>query len=211
MFLSNPESLNPFTLILATAPINPELLSRISAHASAVQIPVFYIHSVGFLSSFSVQLPSAFPIVDTHPDPETISDLRLLTPWPALLEFTKSKTQGFDTLNDQDHGHVPWAVLLLYYLEDWKASHGGQAPQNYKEKTAFRDLVSRGARTNTAEGGEENFDEAVAAVLKSLNPAVPNSSVREIFEAPECQSLTATVWRLFFFIISHFHTLVHPF
>lgn len=131
--------------------------------------------------------------MDTHPDPVTVSDLRLLAPWPALLELAKTKTEGLQEMSHDAHGHVPWALLLLHYLEHWKASHDGQVPQNYKDKTAFRDLVAKGARTNNAEGGEENFDEAVGAVLKSLNPPTANSNVREIFDAPECQNLTAEV------------------
>jgi amyloid beta precursor protein binding protein 1 len=59
-------------------------------------------------------------------------------------------------------------------------------PETYKEKTEFRSIVSQAARTDTPEGSEENFDEAVAAVLKSLNPPQPSSAVKEIFTSPEC-------------------------
>ncbi len=86
----------------------------------------------------------------------------------------------------EDHGHVPWVALLLHFLEEWKKTHNGEVPQNYKEKTEFRSTVSQAARTNNPEGGEENFDEAVAAVLKSLNPPQASSAVKEIFAAPEC-------------------------
>lgn len=85
-----------------------------------------------------------------------------------------------------DHGHIPYIALLLHHLEEWKAAHDGNVPQNYKDKTAFRDLVKHAARTDNPEGGEENFDEAVSAVLKTLNPPEPNSSVKAIFKAPEC-------------------------
>lgn len=89
-------------------------------------------------------------------------------------------------MKPEDHGHVPYIALLLHFLEEWKKSHDGEVPQSYKEKTEFRTTVSQAARTNTAEGGEENFDEAVAAVLKSLNPPQAGSAVKEIFTAPEC-------------------------
>jgi amyloid beta precursor protein binding protein 1 len=89
-------------------------------------------------------------------------------------------------MSPDDHGHVPYLALLLHYLEEWKKTHDGKVPQNYKEKTEFRATLSQAARTNNPEGGEENFDEAVAAVLKSLNPPEASSSVKEIFTAPEC-------------------------
>lgn len=181
-----PDALRPYTLIIATAPVRTELLAKLSDHASAALIPLFYVHSVGFYSHFSVHLPPAFPIVDTHPGPETITDLRLLKPWPELLQFAEEKTANLENMSPEDHGHVPYLALLLHYLEEWKKTHNGEAPQNYKEKTEFRTTVSKAARTNNPEGGEENFDEAVAAVLKSLNPPQPSSAVQEIFTAPEC-------------------------
>ena len=99
-------------------------------------------------------------------------------------------TSDLETLSDHEHGHVPYLLLLLHYLEHWKHSHDGKAPSTYKEKTDFRDLVRQGARTGTAEGGEENYDEAIAAVLKSLNPPTLTTAVREVFEADECRNLT---------------------
>ncbi|KAF2492193.1 hypothetical protein BU16DRAFT_491642 [Lophium mytilinum] len=190
-FILKADALKPYTLILVTAPIAQELLSKLSANAETAAIPTFYIHCTGFYSHFSIHLPPAFPIVDTHPDPETTTDLRLLAPWPELSQYTAEKTKGLTEMNHHDHGHVPYLCLLLYYLEEWKKTHDGKVPQNYKEKTAFRQTVAQGARSDNAEGGEENYDEAVAAVLKSLNPAEVKSSVKEVFNAPECKLLTA--------------------
>ncbi|OCK83679.1 hypothetical protein K432DRAFT_423190 [Lepidopterella palustris CBS 459.81] len=200
-FLSKPIALKPYTLILVTAPINPQLLSKLSANAATFQIPTFYIHCIGFYSQFSIHLPPAFPIVDTHPDPESTSDLRLLTPWPELSQFATEKTKGLQEMSHHDHGHVPYICLLLHYLEEWKSTHDGQVPQNYKDKTAFKASVAQGERRNNPEGGEENYDEAVAAVLKSLNPTSISSAVRDVFEAPECKSLTPETSG--FWIIAH--------
>ncbi|KAH7069015.1 NEDD8-activating enzyme E1 regulatory subunit [Paraphoma chrysanthemicola] len=179
-------ALQPYTLIIATAPIQPELLAKLADHASAALIPLFYVHSIGFYSHFSIHLPPAYPIVDTHPSPETTQDLRLLRPWPELLQYAEAKTANIDNMSAEDHGHVPYVALLLHYLEEWKKQHDGKVPDNYKEKTEFRSIVSQATRTDSPEGGEENFEEAVAAVLKSLNPPQPSSDVKEIFTAPEC-------------------------
>lgn len=86
----------------------------------------------------------------------------------------------------QEKAHIPWVCLILRYLEKWKETHAGKVPETYKEKTEFRSLVRSG------DPHEENFDEACAAVLKSLNPPTPSSSVREILSAPETSSLDAT-------------------
>lgn len=96
-------------------------------------------------------------------------------------------------MDTEAHGHVPYVALLLYYLEEWKKGHDGKVPSVYKEKNEFRDLVRRGMRTDTPEGSEENYDEAMAAVLKSLNEPTPSSGVKEVLNAEECKNLTLYV------------------
>jgi amyloid beta precursor protein binding protein 1 len=180
------DALAPYTLVLIAAPLDHALFAHLETHIRAHQIPTFYLHSLGFYSHFSLYLPAAFPIVDTHPDPTAITDLRLLQPWPALSEFAKQKTENMDKMNGEEFAHIPYVCLLLHYLEEWKAKHDGKVPQTYKEKTAFRDFVRSGS------GTEENFDEACAAVLKSLNPPSIPSAVREILTAPEATAVDAS-------------------
>jgi amyloid beta precursor protein binding protein 1 len=139
--------------------------------------------------------------VDTHPSPETTDDLRLLKPWPELLEYAAEKTTNLEAMAEDDHGHVPYIALLLHYLEEWKKEHDGQVPTTYKDMTAFRTNVSKAARTNNPEGGEENYDEAVAAAFKSLNSPEPSSAVKEIFRAPEC--ILVTQQSASFWVIAH--------
>jgi amyloid beta precursor protein binding protein 1 len=91
-----------------------------------------------------------------------------------------------DKMNGEEFAHIPYLCLLLHYLEEWKTQHDGKLPETYKEKSAFREEVRKGS------GTEENFDEAYAAVLKSLNPPSLPSTVREILNAPEARKLSAT-------------------
>jgi amyloid beta precursor protein binding protein 1 len=126
----------------------------IQKHASALNIPLFYFHSVGYYAHFSVQLPRAFPIVDTHPDSTAIDDLRVLKPWPELLEFSQEKTNGVESMSAHDKGHIPYVCLLLHYVNKWMAENDGKLPEAYKDKTAVRNMIR-------ADGGdEENFEEA---------------------------------------------------
>jgi amyloid beta precursor protein binding protein 1 len=192
-----PLDLTPYTLVLYTSAAAKEpSLKYIASSCRSAQIPLFYIRSVGFYGSFAAQLPPCFPVVDTHPDPESTSDLRLLKPWPALVEYASRKSRDLDKMDDHEHGHVPYLVLLLHYLEAWKEGHEGRVPSNYKEKNEFRALVREGMRTKNAEGGEENFEEAIGAVLKNLNDPAPSSAVTALFEAPEVTALATTVrWK----------------
>ncbi|KAE8377008.1 hypothetical protein BDV26DRAFT_264481 [Aspergillus bertholletiae] len=183
----DPGFLAQHRLVLVSGPMKRPSLDALCKAASELNIPVLYTRSVGFYSTFSLQLPSLFPIVETHPDPETTQDLRLLNPWPELAEAA-SRIGDLEVLDDHQHGHVPYLLLLLHYLGKWKDAHNGNFPSNYKEKSEFREMVRSSARTSNPEGGEENYDEAVAAVLKSLNPFSLRSSTREIFEMEECKN-----------------------
>ncbi|PMD30566.1 hypothetical protein L207DRAFT_520062 [Hyaloscypha variabilis F] len=183
-----------FTMILYTAPITRARMELVLKYGQQRNVPVISIHSAGFYSYFHINLPGNFPIVDTHPDSTATTDLRLLTPWKELSHFAASLTDNIQSLSAHEHGHIPYVALLLHYLAKWKEEHG-TLPSTYKEKTAFRSRVASGARTDTPEGGEENFDEAVAAVLKTISsPGLP-SSVREVFDyTPNKMESTASFW-----------------
>ncbi|KAI4281293.1 MAG: hypothetical protein L6R35_005682 [Caloplaca aegaea] len=210
-FLLDPNVLEKYSLILFVAPSghSTNSLDTVSTYCAGKGIPLFYIHSLGLYSHFSLQLPDSFPIIDTHPDPASTQDLRLLQPWPELKDCMESKTRDLDSLSDHDHGHVPYLLLLLRFLEDWKQSHNGEPPTNYKDKKEFKSFIASRARTNNPEGGEENFDEAAAAVLKSLNkPSLP-SGLREIFDGASSSQLASGKTPNFWLIaqaIKEFHT-----
>jgi amyloid beta precursor protein binding protein 1 len=139
------------------------------------------LHSAGFYSYFKINLPGNFPIVDTHPDSTATTDLRLLSPWPELVDFAEDLTKDIESLPAHVHGHIPYLVLLLYHLKEWKKSYGTY-PGTYAEKKAFREFVAAGARRDNPEGGEENYDEAVAAVLKTVSVPSLASWVKAVFD-----------------------------
>jgi amyloid beta precursor protein binding protein 1 len=175
------ESEPHYTLIIYSLPIDPKDLALVKKYGEENKVPVISIHSAGFYSYFQIHLPGDFPIVDTHPDSTATTDLRLLKPWPELSKFAEDLTKDIENLSAHEHGHIPYIALLLHYLEKWKESHG-QYPSTYKDKKAFGSLVADGARTNNAEGGEENYDEAVAAVMKTILSPSLSSALKEVFD-----------------------------
>lgn len=165
-----------FTVILYTYPIQPEQLKLLQDYAKNHLTPLFAVHSAGLLSYFRISLPGSFPVVDTHPEATATTDLRLLSPWPELQTFAREMTKDIDSMDNHDHGHLPYVVILLHFLEKWKVTHGDY-PKKYSEKTQFRTMVADATRA----GGEENFEEAVAAVLKTVvSPGIP-SDLKEVF------------------------------
>ncbi|GAP83614.1 putative family protein [Rosellinia necatrix] len=174
-------SSGPFTLIMHTNPISQEDLATVEAHARRHKTPVVCIHSAGFYSYFRFSLHGTFPIVDTHPEVEKTADLRLLQPWPELSAFAQEMVEGIDALDDHEHGHLPYLVILLHFLKQWRQSHDGKNPTAPKEKREFGKLVLSGARTNNPEGGEENFQEAVDAINKNIKLSELDPALEEIF------------------------------
>lgn len=170
-----------FTMVVYTFPIKPDHLKVLKDYGGKHLTPMVAIHSAGLYSYFRVSLPGTFPIVDTHPDESATTDLRLLSPWPELQTFARDLTQNIDSLDNHEHGHIPYVAILLHFLEKWKETHGDY-PTKYADKTEFRKLVAAAARTDTPEGGEENFDEAVAAVVKTVVPPSVPPSLKEVFD-----------------------------
>jgi hypothetical protein len=71
--------------------------------------------------------------------------------------------------------------------------HGGAHPATYAEKTAFRSMVQDAMRKDNPEGGEENFEEAVAAVLKTMIPPSLPSGLREVFGYKRTNAVRHTI------------------
>lgn len=189
-WLPQPNSLKPYNLIIVCAPLAQDSLKKLCDYAIEAGIPLIYVQSSGFYSTFSVQLPPEFPIVDTHPDPDSTQDLRLLRPWDELVQALEA-LGDITTMSDHDHGHIPYLMILLYYLKEWQSTRDGKLPSTFKEKTDFRELVISNARRDNPEGGEENFDEAAAAVLKSISEPPVGTGCKEMFAMDSCQNLTA--------------------
>ncbi|KAG6015828.1 hypothetical protein E4U54_002884 [Claviceps lovelessii] len=172
----------PFTMILYTLPLALQHITSLESYSEQHNIPIFSASTSGFYAYFSLRLHSFLPVVETHPDDGSTTDLRLLNPWPELSEFASRMAENIEHQDDHDHSHLPLVVILLHFLEKWKLGHGGNVPKTYSEKLAFRALVAQGSRTNNSEGGEENFDEAVSAVMKYINqPSLPES-LRQVFQ-----------------------------
>ncbi|PFH55071.1 hypothetical protein XA68_10839 [Ophiocordyceps unilateralis] len=176
------KSSGPFTIILCVLPLRPDRLASIETYAHDNHIPFVAVRSTGFYSYFHIILPGDFPVVETHPDDAANVDLRLLNPWPELMTFAGELTDNIDDLNDFDHGHLPLVVVLLHYLAVWRSNHDNMNPTTYSDKAAFRDLIAKAMRRNNAEGGEENFEEAVSSVMKLIKPLPIPASLEEIFD-----------------------------
>lgn len=148
---------NKYTLVIAYR-LRPSVLMKVSAKLWEKDIPLVVCNTVGFYGYLRTAVPE-HTIVESHPD--STVDLRLDCPWPELEDYANSL--DLDKMDEVELAHVPYVLLLLVFLEKWKADHGGQAPQDYKQKNDFKESIRKHSRTPD----EENFEEAVNAVWRA--------------------------------------------
>lgn len=72
--------------------------------------------TVRCLISRSVPFSDIFLVIESHSD--SAPSLRIDKPFPALLQHAMSL--DFDAMDPTDHGHVPYVVILVRILEEWK-------------------------------------------------------------------------------------------
>ncbi|PKI82971.1 hypothetical protein MVES1_002962 [Malassezia vespertilionis] len=133
-------------------------------------IPVLSADNVGFQGIFRTSVRE-LGIIETHP--ESLVDLRLTRPFPALEAYADS----FDVhpSSSLDMGHIPYVVLLLRALKEWKETHG-ELPWSATRADFLAFLQRRCPR----HGDLENYDEAHAALAQHVwrplqSPAIPPS------------------------------------
>ncbi|KAG2142940.1 hypothetical protein DEU56DRAFT_884437 [Suillus clintonianus] len=155
---SHPEFITSFTIVIAHN-LDHTLLNKLSAllWKDAKYPPLMVVRSAGFLADFYIQFHE-HTIIESHS--ETSPSLRIDKPFPALREHALSLE--FDKMDPTEHGHIPYVVILVRALEDWKKSHDGSLPKSYEERQQFK----KGILALKVKGDEENFDEAEAQAYR---------------------------------------------
>ncbi|RDA84836.1 hypothetical protein CP532_1268 [Ophiocordyceps camponoti-leonardi (nom. inval.)] len=190
-------STGPFSIILYVLPLRSDQLAILQTYKQESHTPSIAVQSSGLYSYFHVSLSGEFPVIETHPDEASTVDLRLLSPWPELTAFTGELTVNINDLGDFEHGHIPLVVILLYYLSVWRDEHGTANPVAYSDKVAFRSMITNAMRKNNAEGGEENFEEAVSSVMKLIKPHCLPLSLEAIFKrCDDYEDIDSQFWTI---------------
>ncbi|KAJ3211761.1 Phosphomannomutase [Entophlyctis luteolus] len=170
-------------------------LSKICVEKS---IPLMVVKSYGFVGYLRIQT-NEHPIVETHP--EAVLDLRLDCPFEELSQFAKS--YDLPNLNNIDFAHVPYVVILLKCLDEWKEKvaffrreknsyspleHENALPQTAADRNQFKEMVRAMKRAGV---DDENFEEALVAVFRACTATTIPGDVAEILKEAELRSLTS--------------------
>lgn len=141
-----------------------------------------------------LNLVLSIQVIETHP--ETIVDLRLARPWPALQKYAEEyKIKGIDSM---EHSHIPYVVILLRKLQEWKQSHDGHLPIPSKDRKAFTNSINEFRQTDNADA--ENIDEALEALgqhvwrpISAGDQGKIPSTVQALFKDDACNNISGKV------------------
>ncbi|BGP19641.1 hypothetical protein JCM10213_000099 [Rhodosporidiobolus nylandii] len=176
------EQVGEHSLVILVDVEPPSEVTRIAEAAWRKRVPLLKVQSVGFFGTVRSQVEELC-IVETHP--ESLVDLRVHAPFPALLEYAHSF--DYAKMDSAEHGHVPAVVILVKALEEWKASHAGTSPTGTADRRAFVDSVLAQKR----QSDEENFDEAVTLFRRAGTKANVPPEVEALFKDGECENVSA--------------------
>ncbi|KAJ4474416.1 hypothetical protein J3R30DRAFT_3508794 [Lentinula aciculospora] len=138
------------------------------------------VNSAGFLAEFSIHYRE-HQVIESHS--ETSASLRIDQAFPALLEYAMSLP--LDTMDITDHAHIPYPVILVRALEEWRRereqvtspSSSTGSPRTTVEKKVFKERI----RAMMRKFDEENFEEAEAQAFKCWTPTIIPIEVKELF------------------------------
>lgn len=141
-------------LLVVASDLETPLLMKVATVCDAERVPLVAVHSYGLMGIVRLQTPP-LPLLNPKPR-DVLPDLRLLKPFGALQEMAASIQ--WDMLENHEHGHIPFPLILLRSADKWRDQHEGQLPQNFSEKQEFQESVKEAARRFDQ---ELNFQEAV--------------------------------------------------
>ncbi|CAE8723298.1 unnamed protein product, partial [Polarella glacialis] len=156
------EFFRPFTMVLACQ-LTESSSMQLGKICQELDIPLVLITSVGFIGKIRLYM-TEHCVCETKPDSE-FGDLRLTDPFPELKRFADSI--DIDTLDDTQHAHVPYVVILMSALDIFRRETPGKSlPSNKEEKDRFKQIIAQMQRNNQ----EGNFEEALANAYKAWIP-----------------------------------------
>jgi amyloid beta precursor protein binding protein 1 len=141
------------TLVVA-ADLELPLLRGVAKECTDRKIPLIIVQSYGLIGSVRIQSPP-LPILEPKPENEP-PVLSLVQPFDSFVQLAQSI--DWDKLDNAQHGHVPYPLILWNVAREWKASHGGALPSSFQEKEEFRQSIRAKSRNWD---NELNFQEAL--------------------------------------------------
>jgi len=123
-----------FDLVVLTEIVNEKPLVSLSTFLWEHNVPLMVVRTYGLLGYIRLQIKE-HTIIESHPE-NVLQDLRLNEPFPELVKFMDE--QRLEEMSKNEYMHVPYAVILYKYLQQWKSSHEGNPPKKLQRKARIQ-------------------------------------------------------------------------
>ena len=119
-------------LLVIAADVSPPCILEALADACYESgLPLIVVTSYGLIGSVRLQLPATGAILLQPKPTNSPPDLRLVTSFPALRQLIDSI--NLDLLDDMQHGHIPYPVLLTKAIDRYHEDKSKEAPEDDME------------------------------------------------------------------------------
>jgi amyloid beta precursor protein binding protein 1 len=194
------------TILLISNDLEPNDNVALSKMAIDLGLPLVILRTYGLIGTVRIQSADGVHFTTLEPRPDAVQwDLRLpSTPaaaaaFPGLKAYTDDRIAKMDAMDDQQHGHIPYPVILVKALALYAEKYSKPLPETFAEKDDFKAIVKGMSRDFNMEANfMEAFDNAYRGYVSSA--AVPGE-VADLLEMDETKNLTADS-KPFFLLLS---------
>lgn len=157
------------SLLVIASDVIPSILEALADACWESGYPLVVVSSYGLIGTVRLQLPKKGSVLLQPKPTNSPPDLRLVTSFPAFSDFVDSVAGGdlLETMDSQQHGHVPYPVLLAKAMQKYREAKSCAAsmdekllPKTFCEK---QDFVNNYVKPMARDFDKEvNFQEAVS-------------------------------------------------
>ncbi|KAN0024848.1 hypothetical protein ACTFIV_009257 [Dictyostelium citrinum] len=165
-----------FSLVVANR-LPEEAVLTLSQYLNEQNIPLLITNSYGYIGYLRISTPE-HQIIESKPD-DPIDDLRIYNPFKQLVDMADALE--LDKLNTQQHSHVPYVLLLIKFLKEWRSTHNDKMPETRAEKEEFKKFFN----SHSWSGDEMNFEEGTQNLLKYIQPPRVPGDVQNLLKDPK--------------------------
>jgi amyloid beta precursor protein binding protein 1 len=180
------EALKNYVMVISTEQREKEM-QWLSKLCYDDRIPILFVRTYGFLGWMRLQAYEV-PIMDPHIE-NALIDLQLACPFQELRAYVDSF--HWDKMDPTEQATIPYIVMLIQCLDQWRKDHEGKIPETREEKEIFKKQIVK------LKGAQENVYEAVANAYRIWSTMeIPENVVRLLEESRSKPSITDSFWTI---------------
>ena len=156
-------------MLVIASDMVPSMLEALADACYDSGHPLLVVTSYGLIGCVRLQLPKkGHPILQPKPT-NSPPDLRLVTSFPSFQKYVNALVgdNSMETIDSQQHGHVPYPVVLAKAMQDYQKQNKGDEsnpskilPKTFAQK---QDFVNNYVKPLARDLNKElNFQEAIA-------------------------------------------------